>query len=528
MPALPHSRRYRTQSARQSNLTWPDVYSGASISPQTDNRARSKVVSTPTCNQYAVKALQSFRSSDSGLASASASSTRSDTNDDARQSVVSSVSSPSNVATSNYTVLTSFTATHNLSSPGQSIAPGSSHRRAPAPPDTGTFPPAQQNNSEPISNSETPITTLRHNSVEPVNQSLQGPDVGTVGDTEFASSNRSHINGGIRRSSQPVALGAPPANLQPASPSASPVIKTSHQGNSEAIDLDKLREDEIREFNDKHIKEITEIDDRSNVKKVIVYGAEKLTKIEEVGYLHNLKSLDLRDCKKLTEFPISLTRAIEWPKDSWGKLLTSLQELILQNTGIRRLPNMSNQEILQKIDISGSKIPNSEISSFKDLPALKKLDISDCEREEIPQLPDQLTDLKCCNIGLKSLKSIKNLTSLQTLDVSHNKSLEDFSPIAVKFKSEHFWDKNGVEFSLGENNPLTVTWKGTKAEKKWKKAEKKWAGLIEKYKSRAEDNRPLEAKDIQKWKQMGKEFKAVFEKTEPNWFQKRIILSKLR
>ena len=136
---------------------------------------------------------------------------------------------------------------------------------------------------------------------------------------------------------------------------------------------------------------------------------------QSIGKLTNLQSLNLSDTK-ISELPQSVSE------------LTSLQSLDLSGTKISELPqSVSKLTSLQSLDLSGTKI--SELpQSVSKLTSLQSLNLSNTQISELPQFFDKLTNLQSLNLSGTQInelpQSVSELTSLQSLNLSSTKISE--------------------------------------------------------------------------------------------------------
>ncbi|TXG59573.1 hypothetical protein EZV62_014146 [Acer yangbiense] len=170
-----------------------------------------------------------------------------------------------------------------------------------------------------------------------------------------------------------------------------------------------------------------------------------------VKYLSKLVKLDLSSSKKLKSLPnniselkslkhLRLTRCSKLDKlpDEIGTL-DSLRDFEAEETAIKEVPSsIINLNNLQKLSFEGSKgqdMVGLSLPPLSGLHSLKELDLTDCA---ITKLPDSLGSLSSLNklyLGRNNFESIpasiKNLSSLQYLDISYCEALQSLPELPL-------------------------------------------------------------------------------------------------
>ncbi|KAF8019340.1 hypothetical protein BT93_G0116 [Corymbia citriodora subsp. variegata] len=160
---------------------------------------------------------------------------------------------------------------------------------------------------------------------------------------------------------------------------------------------------------------------------------------EDIGYLEALKELYIDG---------TAIRAIEFPKDSYGKLeilsacnciflslsesigdLKSLLYLALDNTKLSNLPfSIGRLKNLQKLSLSNCRNLWKLPGSIGNLEELQVMDLSDTLVKELPSSVQNLRNLKVLKMPRTFIKEfpggIKNLEGLEEIDFSGCRNLE--------------------------------------------------------------------------------------------------------
>ena len=191
-----------------------------------------------------------------------------------------------------------------------------------------------------------------------------------------------------------------------------------------------------------------------------------------VSDTHKIYTNELWDIKEFTV-----------PQDAQSledlKYLTYLEKLTVQNQQLSSLSSLSGLTKLTEIDLSGSRFPSDDLEILAQLPALAKLNLSNCGLSTVAKLANALSltslnlssntvrnldalttlpmlqELQLQHNAVMDLSALSALTELDTLDISYN-SVSDLAPLAGCTKLTHLNASNNSLTALAALDQLPV------------------------------------------------------------------------
>lgn len=103
-------------------------------------------------------------------------------------------------------------------------------------------------------------------------------------------------------------------------------------------------------------------------------------------------------------------------------LLSYLKTLTIEEKTLESLGSLSGLIHLEELNLIGCKFPDDDLTILANLPALKKLTMSDCSLSTIANLTNaqNLTHLDLSNNTIRNLEPLSSMTTLVEINLQHN------------------------------------------------------------------------------------------------------------